>query len=157
MKQKIIEIIKEEKDASIRFEVLEKFYHKVDCESDVQLLIDILKDDYDPCVRHEAAAQLFRVAERKPLLLQNLKSKAIETLLDKACNDVSTVVRHESIEALGYIADLNALKDLEHFSKSDNLDIHSTAHIALKTAKRRLEMNLTADEVTNNIIATWTK
>lgn len=155
MKEKIIEIIRNELDPSIRFEVLEKFYHKLDNEKDVLFLLNILNNDIDPCVRHEAAAQLFRVAEKKPDLLLNLKKTVINALLDRAYNDESTVVRHESIEALGYIADKDTLKHLYSLSLNDNLDIKTTASIAHKTAKRRLVLNLKASEITDNIISTW--
>lgn len=157
VKNKIIEIVRKEVDPSIRFEILEKFYHSVENENDVLFIIDVLNNDNDPCVRHEAAAQLFRIAEKKPDLLINLKQVIINSLLDKAYHDISTVVRHESIEALGYIVDKNSLKYLHKLRMDDNIDISSTANIAYKTAKRRLVLKLKASEITDNIIATWGK
>jgi hypothetical protein len=155
MKEKITTILKCESDPSIRFEVLEKFYSLVDCEDDVRFIINVLQNDEDPCVRHEAAAQLFRIEEKKPTLMINLKRQTIAALLDKAYNDESIVVRHESIEALGYIGDEHSLTSLEKLSKDKNLDIRSTAEIAFHTAERRIKDGVRASDLTAHIIENW--
>ena len=157
MKEKIIEILKTELDPTIRFEVLEKFYHQVSSDEDINLIIDILKNDADPCVRHEAAAQLFRIEEKKNSLMKNLKRKAISVLFDRACHDESTVVRHEAIEALGYIVENEDLNNLYAFTDSTNNDIKSTAYIAYNAAKQRIENNLQPKELSNHLINSWKK
>src|SRR2546429_9385221 len=101
MKEKIKRILLQEPDPFIRFEVLEKFFGFVYVEEDVHFLLSLLRSDRDPCVRHEVAAQLFRIEEQKPHLMVNIRPNVIEGLLDRAEYDESTVVRHEAIEALG--------------------------------------------------------
>lgn len=153
MKQKIINILRIEKDPSVRFEVLEKYLEFIDSEEDVRFLIKILFDDADPCVRHKAAAQLFRIEEKDIDLPKNLKSEIIHALLDRALNDESTVVRHESIEALGYLGDESALNSLKKLTIDENLDVRSTAIIALGTASKRVEFNLEVNQVSDFLIA----
>lgn len=155
MKDILIDIIRNESDPSIRFEILEKFYHNIDNEKDILFLLDVLNNDSDPCVRHEVAAQLFRAAEKKPNLLVNLKQIVINTLLEKAHNDESIVVKHECIEALGYITDADSLKFIHRLCNDENIDISTTANIAYKTARRRLVLNLKVSELTDNIIENW--
>lgn len=155
MKDTIIKIIKLESDSSIRFEVLERFYTILDCEDDVRFVIDVLLSDCDPCVRHEAAAQLFRIEEQRPHLMKGVKRQAIDALLDRAHRDESTVVRHESIEALGYLGDENALRSLEALALDRDLDIRSTAEIALRTCRRRIVDGVSAGELCSHIIEKW--
>jgi hypothetical protein len=154
MKNRIINILKNEQDPSIRFEVLEKFFEYIYSEEDVLFLMGLLIHDSDPCVRHKAAAQLFRVEEKESPLTVNLKSKIIQALVDRAFHDKSTVVRHESIEALGYLGDKSALDSLKILMGDENLDVSSTAGIAFGTAKRRVENNIDASEVANFLIET---
>lgn len=155
MKSKIIKILTFEKDPSIRFEVLEKFYSYVEDDNDINLIINILDDDPDPCVRHEAAAQLFRIELKKNDLLQNLKSKAIEILFRKATTDPSIVVQHESIEALAYLVGPEHLEQLRVFIDSNDLDIQSTATIAFHTAKKRIESKTPARDLSSLLIQEW--
>lgn len=142
-------------DPSIRFEVLERFSDLADCEDDVRSMIHLLENDADPCVRHEAAAQLFRIEEKKPHLMNSLRQRAIAALLDKAWNDESTVVRHESIEVLGYIGDEDCLKSLTKLAMDENVDIRSTAEIALRTTEHRIERGITASALCTNLVDRW--
>lgn len=154
MKDLIAEML-ETAEPSIRFEILERFSDLADCEDDVRSMLKLLETDVDPCVRHEAAAQIYRIEEKKPHLMTNLRDQAIATLIDKAWNDESTVVRHESIEVLGYLGDERSLKDLSELSTDKNLDISSTAEIALRTAQRRMAWGIGADTLCSDIIAHW--
>ena len=154
MKEVIIQML-EAADPSIRFEILERFSDLADCEEDVRSMIKILEKDADPCVRHEAAAQLFRIEEKKPHLMVNLKREAVAALLDKAWNDESTVVRHESIEVLGYIGGEDALKNLTELATHENLDIRSTAEIAFRTAERRIKQGIKASALCTDIVDHW--
>jgi HEAT repeat protein len=154
MKEVITQMLKAA-DPSIRFEVLERFSDLADCEDDVRSMINLLENDGDPCVRHEAAAQLIRIEEKKPHLMTNLRQRAIAALLERALNDESTVVRHESIEVLGYIGDERSLQNLTELAMEENLDIRSTAEIALRTAERRIKRGVKASSLCADIIETW--
>jgi|ERR1041385_551529 HEAT repeat protein len=154
MKELITQML-EGAEPSIRFEILERFSDLADCENDVRTMLKLLETDADPCVRHEAAAQIYRIEEKKPQLMTNLREQAIATLIDKAWNDESTVVRHESIEVLGYLGDERSLKDLSELATDKNLDISSTAEIALRTAQRRMAWGIGADTLCSDIIAHW--
>ena len=154
MKNRMINILTKEENPMIRFEVLEKFYKIVSTENDINLIIEILINDTDPCVRHEAAAQLFRIEEKKSELFKPLKRKAIDALFDRAYNDISTVVRHESIEALGYLAEKDHLTQLEKLIISEDIDIKSTAAIAYNAASIRIKNNLKANELGDFLLAT---
>jgi HEAT repeat protein len=155
MKDKIRQILNITTDPSIRFELLEKFSDLASCEDDVRSLIELLENDPDPCVRHEAAAQLYRLEERKPRLMINLREKAVASLLDKACNDESTVVRHESIEVLGYVGGEECLDNLRQLATNEDLDIRSTAEIALRTAERRMKCGIKPQAICAQILASW--
>lgn len=154
MKEVITQML-EAADPSIRFEVLERFSDLADCEDDVRSMINLLENDGDPCVRHEAAAQLFRIEEKKPHLMTNLREQAIAALLDKAWHDESTVVRHESIEVLGYIGDQGCLKNLAELAMDENLDIRSTAEIALRTTEHRIKRGIKAGALCTDLIDRW--
>jgi hypothetical protein len=148
MKEEIVAILRTEEDACVRFEMLENFYEVADSESDILLLLSILNNDEDPCVRHEAAAQLFRIEEKKSYLFSPMtKNMAIKSLFTRAKYDESVVVRHESIEALGYLVDFDRLDCLDSFVQSENLDIKSTAKISTKVARYRIEKNIPASRV----------
>lgn len=154
MKRRIINILVEERDASVRFEVLERFLDFIDSEEDVVFLIELLANDLDSCVRHKAAAQLFRIKEKGIVVTADLESKIIEALVDRAFHDASTVVRHESIEALGYLGNESTLDSLRELIEVDNPDVSATAYIAYETAKRRAEYNIDATELGDFLIRT---
>jgi HEAT repeat protein len=118
-------------------------------------MINILENDHDPCVRHEVAAQLYRIEERKPQLMANLRTRVVSALFDRAWNDESVVVRHESIEVLGYIADAQSLSALRRLTVDENLDISSTAEIALRTATRRIAEGIKTHDLCSELIARW--
>ncbi|HEV7601962.1 MAG TPA: hypothetical protein VGO49_17115 [Bradyrhizobium sp.] len=148
MKEEIVAILRTETDACVRFEMLENFYEAADSEADILLLLSILNNDEDPCVRHEAAAQLFRIEEKKSHLFSPMtKNMAIKSLFTRAKYDESVVVRHESIEALGYLVDFDRLGCFDSFVQSENLDIQSTAKISAKVARYRIEKNIPASSI----------
>ena len=148
MREKIIRILNTSRDASLRFEALEKFYECAETEGDILFVISILNNDADPCVRHEAAAQLFRLEEKKSWLFSGeLRNMAIRALLARANYDQSIVVQHELIEALGYLIDREHLSDLEAFMGSDNIDISSTARISARVARIRIEKGISASMI----------
>ena len=154
-KDKIKAILLTAADASVRFEVLEKYLDYMDTPDDAIFLMDLLKNDADPCVRHKAAAQLFRVQEKDSTVTANLKQQIIEALLNCALNDTSTVARHESIEALGYLGDKGTLERLAILTTDANPDVASTARIALGTARRRSEHSLEPNQVGEFLVDRW--
>ncbi len=155
MKEKLKTILLNETDASIRFELLEKFFSTINTQDDVRFLIRLLHSDKDPCVRHEVAAQLFRTEEKKPHLMENLRDDVIAALLERAQRDESTVVRHEAIEALGYIGDAQTLVVLKQLATEVDIDIRSTAEIAVSTTARRMRENVTTGELADHLVRNW--
>ncbi len=99
-----------------------------------RFLIDILINDPDPIVRHEAAFVLGKLAE-------NEKIKGIEaalTICQSAIYDQSVVVRHECVEALYAFQGEQVNKTIQLLLDDPQEEIRFTAII---TAERRLLSN----------------
>jgi len=147
MKERLMWILKKDVNPTVKFEILEKFFHYVDCDQDIDFLIELFDTEVDACVLHEISAQLFRIEEKKPDIMRSKKKVVIEKLLYRSINDDSVVVRHESIEALGYLGDESCLEILDALKNDQNSDIKSTAHIAFENTFVRLKFNLKASEL----------
>lgn len=155
MKNKIAKILKTCKHEEVRFELLEQYFKCISKKEDINLIFDLLANDADPCVRHEAAAQLYRIGEKKPELLSSIRDKAVKALYSAVNCDASIVVKHECIEVLGYLAKEKDLNKLRKLIKSENPDIHSTAKIAFRMAKNRLVGNIPVNKIPSHYIAMY--
>jgi len=156
MKSKMLQILRDEPDAAMRFEVLDRFYEYADSEEDILFLISVLNHDADPCVRHEAAAQLYRILEKKEgLFTSHSREIVVEALFDRARHDDSTVVKHESIESLAYLVDQEQLHQLEAFTISEDADISATARISSKIARSRIENGIAASSIGQFYLTNW--
>src|SRR6266404_3744554 len=65
-----------------RFEALEHYVAVANNEIDVLFLIEMLQNDGDPMLRHEAAAQLLRLDAINPRLTANHHSLMCNALVD---------------------------------------------------------------------------
>ncbi len=135
-----------------RFELLERFAENASKETDVITIIEILESDPSLMVRHEAAARLLKLAYYKPHLIVNLTQRISGTLVKAALGDKSIVVRHESIEALGYLGGEDVIPVLSELTRDQNLDIRDSATVALDLLKFRLHENVPASKIADRII-----
>ncbi len=90
-------------------------------------LVEVLKQDADPIVRHEAAFVIAHVRACKRMI----GSLALHALCISAEKDQSLIVRHEALEALGEFPEPQALKTIVKFITSRNNDLRATARISL--------------------------
>jgi HEAT repeat protein len=90
------------------------------------LLVDVLKNDVNAVVRHEAGYQLGEHDVRKKL----------PELIDAALNDPSELVRHESIEGIGLLRLPNAIEDIKKALKDSNEAVRQTAQLVIKQLER---------------------
>lgn len=131
---KITEILKNEKDESIRWdavwlageitEVVEK-EDPILCEI-ADLMVWVLRNDDNGIVKHEAAFQIG---------VRNMRTK-IPDLLYSAMNDRSEIARHESIEALGLMRAHEATEKLKEMTTSPSPAVRETAIFVLKRLAR---------------------
>lgn len=137
-----------------RFEMMESFAKYADEPEDIKFLVSVLKNDNSSVVRHEAAAQLLKIEQKKPWLLEQLKEYVIEELLNVVMNDKSLVARHESVEALSYIGDKNVLVRLDEIIKTEdeNNEIIETVKIARDIIEYRIIKDIQASELSRTII-----
>lgn len=92
----------------------------------VELLVDVLKNDDNAIVRHEAG---FQIGEH------NMKSK-LSALIDAAHNDPNPVVRHECIEAMGLLRAPEARSALKKSLDDPDESVSLTAKCILKQLDR---------------------
>lgn len=137
-----------------RFEMIENFVNYASEHEDVKFLVAILKNDKSSIIRHEAAAQLLKIEQKKPWLIDKLRSYVIEELLTVVLSDKSLVARHESAEALSYIGDKNVLETFENLINSNITkdEIIETVIIARDTIKYRMDNNIKASELSASIL-----
>jgi HEAT repeat protein len=131
---KIIEILKNEKDESVRWdciwlagEITEaiRLFDPMQAEI-ADLMVWVLQNDDNGIVKHEAAFQIG---------LRNMRHK-IPDLLYSAQHDKSDVARHESIEALGLMRVHECKEELEKMSQEPNEAVSETANFVLKRLER---------------------
>jgi|ERR1035437_2601133 HEAT repeat protein len=138
-----------------RFEMMESFAKYADETTDVEFLVNVLRNDSSSVLRHEAAAQLLKIEQKKPWLINQLKDFVIESLLNVVMNDKSLVARHESVEALSYIGDKNVLKKLDEIIKTENenSEIIETVKIARDIIEYRIIKDIKASDLGSTILS----
>jgi len=143
-KKRIFEIIWEKSDPNfayaIKFEAIDRLRSFSLNKNDVSMVIDILEKHPDMMVRHEAAFVLLELEESNPRLLKEMSSIITSALSRSAKYDKSLVVRHETLEALGYVGDETCLNFLRLSTKSRNKDIQESALVALQLLEFRLNL-----------------
>ncbi len=87
----------------------------------VALLGQVLREDPDPVVRHEAAFVLGELAD----------PAGVAALAEAAEGDASALVRHEAAEALGWIATPESQRALRLALKDPVSEVVRTAEISL--------------------------
>lgn len=91
-------------------------------------LVEVLRADPNPIVRHEAAFVLGRLKDCG----QIEGDAAVSALCVAACEDPSLVVRHEVVEALACFEHDEASSVLVNLLSHDHPDIRATASISLE-------------------------
>lgn len=91
-------------------------------------LVEVLRADPNPIVRHEAAFVLGRLKDCG----QIGGDVAVSALCIAACEDPSLVVRHEAVEALACFEHDEASSVLVNLLYHDHSDIRATASISLE-------------------------
>ncbi|MGQ0606705.1 MAG: HEAT repeat domain-containing protein [Candidatus Nitrosotenuis sp.] len=126
-------ILKNDRDESLRVEALWAVGNLLEQSPDDSLkekieniLVDVLKNDENAIVRHEAAYQL---GEHEVL-------GKLPDLIDAILNDPNEVVRHESIEGVGLMRKTDAIKDIEPALKDHNESVRQTAQLVIKQLQR---------------------
>jgi HEAT repeat protein len=139
-----------------KFEILEHYAKFSNSADDVKFLLEILKTDQDPIVRHEVSAQLLRIEMFYSNISIDLRDEIVKSLIDRVENDSSVIVVHECLEALGYIASKNEIQFLKDIINTNtNCDIVSTAFIALKALELRVNYNLEPGQFWDDIYNKW--
>ncbi|MBS1593175.1 MAG: HEAT repeat domain-containing protein [Bacteroidetes bacterium] len=137
-----------------RFELLENFAIICDSKEDIEFLVNILTCDRSSVVRHEAAAQLLKIEQKKPWVLKPMKSYVIRKLLNVVITDTSLVAKHESVEALSYIGDSSVLIELNKLIENSGEDeISDTIQLAIETIEYRIVKNINAHELSDAILS----
>jgi deoxyhypusine monooxygenase len=130
-------ILKMEKDESLRVEAiwalgisLEEVEDDSLCEKIEDVIADVLKNDSNIVVRHEAGFQLGERGVYRKLPL----------MLNTALNDPSDLVRHETIEAIGIMGAINAIDELKKALNDKSEAVRATAQIVIKQLNRLEKM-----------------
>ena len=92
------------------------------------LLVNVLRTDLDPIVRHEAAFSLGKLMQRNAIPGRC----ASRQLCVSAVEDKSVIVRHEAIEALWCFKDLTVQTTVKTLLDDRHPDIRATAKITLE-------------------------
>jgi HEAT repeat protein len=114
-----------------RMDILEKLVAGINGDDgrDVEnLLVNILRADENPIVRHEVAFVLGKLYERGDIQGEI----TLAQLCDSALSDCSVVVRHEATEVLGCFSAVSAIETLQKLANDPNHDISATAQISLE-------------------------
>ena len=127
------EILRTEKDESLRWDAVWLAGETAELEGKkssifdqvANLMGDVLKNDDNSVVKHEAC---YQIAMRK-------MHKKIPDLVNCALHDRSSLVQHEAIEALGLLGAFDSKELVSKSLQSSNLDVRQTAEFV----KRRLE------------------
>lgn len=93
-----------------------------------EILVNVLRADENPVVRHEAAFILGKLYESGDVRGE----MTLGQLCDSALCDRSVVVRHEAAEVLGYFQAGRAIATLQILSDDPDPDISATARISLE-------------------------
>jgi len=126
--------------AHVRFELIEQYAETVTTSEDVLNFIALMESENNSILRHEISAQLLRINNKKPGLLQPIQSEIEDFLIGVILNDQSIVSRHEAIESLSSIGGKKSLAFLLKLCRNEqNNDILDTIHISLPLIEQRLE------------------
>lgn len=156
--KRIQEILKTESDSFKRFEILEHYSKYSKDPEDILFLLKLLIVDPDPMVRHEIAAQLLRLEMFRSDISKRHRKEILSAFKERIKNDTSIIVKHECLEALGYIGEKSDLEYLSNIiNEESNEDIVSTAKISLGALTFRTEKNLEPGEFWNDIFLTASK
>lgn len=131
---KIIQILKNEKDESIRWDsvwLAGEITEVIDMDDPIfpdiaDLLVWVLLNDDNIIVKHEAAFQIG---------VRNMRDK-IPYLINSALNDKSELVRHEAIEALGLMRAHECKETLRKTLDDPSDAVRKTAAFVLKRLDR---------------------
>lgn len=141
-KQRLFEIIWEKLDPNftyaMKFEAIDRLRIVPLNKREVCKILDILERHPDMMVRHEAAFVLLELEETNPRLLKKMRPDITAALSRRVKYDKSLVVRHETLEALGYVGDESCLSLLRLSAKNRNKDIRESALVALQLLEFRL-------------------
>jgi HEAT repeat protein len=114
-----------------RMDILEKLVGGIDGDDKCyveKLLVNVLRADGNPVVRHEAAFVLGKLYE-----LRDIKGEiTLSQLCNSSLSDSSVVVRHEAAEVLGVFNAGKAIATLQILVDDPNHDISATAQISLE-------------------------
>lgn len=156
-KERIKSIILSNEDNFKRFELIEQFIDLVSEADDIIFLLNILISDRSSVVRHEAAAQLLKVEQKKPSIIAPLRERVIKALLHVVARDPSMVAKHESAEALSYIGDISVVQKLNEIASTVDKDdeILETIDIAKQTIVFRNKNKIAASELGNKILESF--
>ena len=114
-----------------RMDILEKLIGGIDGDDKYyveDLLVNVLRSDENPIVRHEAAFVLGKLYE-----LGDIQGEiTLSQLCDTSLSDSSVVVRHEAAEVLGCFNADKAVATLQFLVNDPNRDISATAQISLE-------------------------
>jgi len=141
-KQRLFEIIWGELDPNLtyvmKFEAIDRLRSLSLDERDILKVLEVLERHPDLMVRHEAAFVLLDFEEKNPSLSKKMRAVITNALSKRARYDKSLVVRHETLEALGYVGDESCMNLLLQSTKSRNKDIRESALFALQLLRFRL-------------------
>lgn len=150
--RKIQKILSDEVNSFKRFEILEHYTKHSNDSNDVLFLLNLITTDPDPMVRHEVAAQLLRLEMFRSEISKIHRKEILLTFKERIQNDNSIVVKHECLEAIGYVGDKDDFDYLRHIIENDkNEDIISTAQIALGALTLRTDKKLEPSEFWDRI------
>lgn len=154
MSIKIIQkILIEEENSFKRFEILEHYSKFAQGSSDIDFLLKLILTDNDPMVRHEVAAQLLRMMMFRSDITRGYAHPILGAFKERIQNDSSIVVRHECLEAVGYLGDKDDLAYLQELiEENSHPDVVSTARISLEALKYRLDFSLGPEDFWDKIV-----
>ena len=134
-------ILKTDDDESLRGEavwVLGKSLEDTDGflrQTIEDLLEDVLKNDNNAVVKHEAS---FQIGEHNVM-------RKLPALIEAALKDPSELVRHESIEAIGLLKAFEAKCELKKALSDPNEAVKQTAKFVLKQLDRLEKVKIAKD------------
>jgi HEAT repeat protein len=132
-------ILKTEPDESLRVEaiwVIGNMLEEQQLEDSLRekiedLLADVLKNDENVVVKHEAGYQIG----------EHYVQRKLPALIESALTDPSELVRHESIEAIGLLEATAAKEDIKKALKDQNEAVRQTAQFVIKQLERFEKLN----------------
>lgn len=118
-------------------ENLDTIYDQYTPESVEAGLLEIVQHDENPVIRHEAA---FHLGKLNSTLTFNEK-KIIEIFEHVLNSDRSIVVKHEVLEALGFLDSPESIALLTRYSQHSDPDISTSADLSLNRISLRTKQS----------------